>query len=142
MLGKKQISSSSGIDTSKFEEHIDNNDLHISVVDRQNLENIKSNKGVFQSIDLLRATYPTANAGDYCICFNGTNYTVWTYNTDWVDTGALGSVQDVNGLTGNVILDSTNINYSTGVTIKSEIDKKLNNDDVVYATNSDINDLF
>ena len=142
MIGKQLINSSYGVDTSKVNDHIDNSDLHISTTDRNLLTSLNHNKGVFSSETDLRATYPTANAGDYCICFNGTDYTMWTYSTDWTDTGDLGSVQEINGQTGSVTLDSSNINYDTGVTLKNEIDKKLNNDDVLYANSSDINNLF
>ena len=141
MLGKHSISSSS-VDMGKINEHIDNADLHISTIDRQNLESIKHNKGTFNSESELRTAYSTANVGDYCICFNGTNYTMWTYNTDWVDTMISGNTTSVNSMTGDVVLDATNVNYSTGISLKTEIDNKLNNDEIKYATNSDIDNLF
>ena len=116
-------------------DHIDNTDIHVSSTDRNLLTSLNHNKGVFQSVDLLRATYPTANAGDYCICYNGTNYTMWTYSTDWVDTGVLGNVTSVNNLTGDITLDSTNINYIAGVTLKEKIDKKLESNNFIQGEN-------
>ena len=116
-------------------DHIDNTDIHVSTTDRNLLTSLNHNKGTFESEANLRATYPTANAGDYCICYNGTNYTMWTYSTDWVDTGIIGSVTSVNNLTGDVTLDSTNVNYTTGVTLKEEIDKKLESDNIVSGDN-------
>ena len=116
-------------------DHIDNTDIHVSTTDRNLLTSLNHNKGIFESEANLRATYPTANAGDYCICYNGTNYTMWTYSTDWVDTGVLGNVTSVNNLTGDITLDSTNINYSTGVTLKEEIDKKLENNNFIQGEN-------
>ena len=147
-------------------DHIDNTDIHLSTTDRNLLTSLNHNKGTFESEAILRATYPTANAGDYCICFNGANYTMWTYSTDWVDTGVQGNVTSVNNLTGDITLDSTNVNYTTGVTLKEEIDKKLESSNIMsgdnitvttnvdgdlkidcditleYATNDDIDTLF
>ena len=116
-------------------DHIDNTDIHVSSTDRNLLTSLNHNKGVFQSVDLLRATRPTANAGDYCICYNGANYTMWTYSTDWVDTGAQGNVTSVNNLTGDITLDSTNINYIAGVTLKEKIDKKLESNNFIQGEN-------
>ena len=116
-------------------DHIDNTDIHLSTADRNLLTSLNHNKGTFESEANLRATYPTANAGDYCICFNGTNYTMWTYSTDWVDTGVQGNVTSVNNLTGDITLDSTNVNYITGVTLKEKIDKKLENNNFVQGEN-------
>ena len=116
-------------------DHIDNTDIHVSSTDRNLLTSLNHNKGVFQSVDLLRATHPTANAGDYCICYNGTNYTMWTYSTDWVDTGVQGNVTSVNNLTGDITLDSTNINYIAGVTLKEKIDKKLESNNFIQGEN-------
>ena len=116
-------------------DHIDNTDIHVSSTDRNLLTSLNHNKGVFQSVDLLRATHPTANAGDYCICYNGANYTMWTYSTDWVDTGAQGNVTSVNNLTGDITLDSTNINYIAGVTLKEKIDKKLESNNFIQGEN-------
>ena len=116
-------------------DHIDNTDVHVSATDRNLLTSLNHNKGVFESEAILRATYPTANAGDYCICFNGINYTMWTYSTDWVDTGVQGNVTSVNNLTGDITLDSTNINYIAGVTLKEKIDKKLENNNFIQGEN-------
>ena len=116
-------------------DHIDNTDIHVSTTDRNLLTSLNHNKGTFESEANLRATYPTANAGDYCICFNGANYTMWTYSTDWVDTGIIGSVTSVNNLTGDITLDSTNVNYTTGVTLKEKIDKKLENNNFIQGEN-------
>ena len=116
-------------------DHIDNTDIHVSTTDRNLLTSLNHNKGTFESEANLRATYPTANAGDYCICYNGTNYTMWTYSTDWVDTGIIGSVTSVNNLTGDITLDSTNVNYTAGVTLKEEIDKKLESSNIVSGDN-------
>ena len=81
-------------------------------------------------------------------------------------TGFIGNVTSVNNLTGDITLDSTNVNYTTGVTLKEEIDKKLESSNIMsgdnitvttnvdgdlkidcditleYATNDDIDTLF
>jgi hypothetical protein len=106
-----------------IDSHTSNTDLHVSSSDRNLLTALNHNKGTFESETLLRAAYPTASSGDYCVCYNGTNYTVWTYSTDWVDTGQLGNVTSVNNLTGDITLDSNNVNYETGITLKTKIDQ-------------------
>ena len=149
-----------------LENHTNNTNIHITIEDRDAINNIKHNKGSFNSETELKAKYPIATPGDYCICFNGSNYTMWTYSTEWNDTGLTGAVTSVNNLTGDIILDSTNVNYTTGVTLKEEIDKKLESDNIIsgdnitvttnvdgdlkidcditleYATNDDIDTLF
>ena len=113
--------------TTNLTSHTTNTDIHVSTTDRNLLTALNHNKGTFGSESALRNAYPTATSGDYCVCYNGTNYTIWTYNTDWVDTGQLGNVTSVNNMTGDITLDANNVNYQTGVTLKTQIDINKSN---------------
>ena len=68
------------------------------------------NKGWFETPEALKQVYPTANSGDFAIV--GTTDTIWVWDKDttsWVDTGSGGLVQSVNGKTGEVVLDASDI---------------------------------
>lgn len=143
-LGTTTISSSgSSIDTTKIDNHINDINLHLSALDKQNLEKIKCNKGIFASETDLKNAYPTSNVGDYCVCFNGTKYTMWTFDgVDWIDTGVNGAVTTVNGQTGDITLMATDIEYNNGTNVKDELDKKVNESDITFANSADILALF
>lgn len=68
------------------------------------------NKGWFETPEALKQAYPTANNGDFAIV--GTTDTIWVWDKDttsWVDTGSGGLVQSVNGKTGEVVLNASDI---------------------------------
>ena len=108
-----------------LENHTNNTNIHITIEDRNAINNIKHNKGSFNSISDLKAKYPIATPGDYCICFNGSNYTMWTYSTEWIDTGLIGTVTSVNNLTGDIILTSDNITLPDGTSITEKFNSKV-----------------
>ena len=69
------------------------------------------NKGWFATPTALRTAYPEAEDGDYAIV--GSTDTVWVWDgdsSDWADSGSTGAVDSVNGQTGTVVLDGTDIN--------------------------------
>ena len=116
-------------------DHIDNTDVHVSEEEKNLLTTLKTNKGTYSSEEALKTANPTATTGDYAICYNGKNYTLWSYTTEWVDTSTIDTIESVNGLTGKVVLDATNINYTTDVTLQEEIDKKLENNNFIQGEN-------
>jgi hypothetical protein len=70
----------------------------------------KHNHGYFTSPEALREAYPHAEPGDYAIV--GQEATVWVWNesiNDWEDTHTTGTVNSVNGKTGDVVLTKEDI---------------------------------
>ena len=68
------------------------------------------NKGYFATQAALEEAYPTGEAGDWAIV--GSTDTVWLWDSDndeWKDTDQKGQVESVNGKTGTVVLNASDV---------------------------------
>lgn len=88
-----------------LEEHTNNNNIHLSDIDRVILTKANKFKGYFETETALKTAFDTAEAGDYAIV-NATD-TMWVYDIDinaWKDSDQKGQVVSVNNMTGEVII--------------------------------------
>lgn len=68
------------------------------------------NKGWFKDYDALHEAHPTGVDGDHAIV--GSTNTIWVWDStsnDWVNSDRKGEVDSVNGYTGVVVLNATDI---------------------------------
>lgn len=85
-------------------------DENVRIFISQLPEALAHNLGYFATQSALESAYPSASAGDFAIV--GTTDTVWVWDADteaWLDSGAGGAVVSVNGKTGVVILNATDV---------------------------------
>lgn len=92
-------------DIEDLNEHTNNNNIHLSDVDRTILTKANKFKGYFETDVALKEAFSTAEAGDYAIV-NSTD-TMWIFDidtNDWKDSDQKGQVVSVNNMTGEVII--------------------------------------
>lgn len=115
-------------DIEDLEEHTNNNNIHLSDIDRTILTKANKFKGYFETDIALKTAFVTAEAGDYAIV-NSTD-TMWIYDIDtnnWKDSDQKGQVVSVNNMTGEVIIGvaTTQKEGLMSATDKSNLDKLL-----------------
>lgn len=69
-----------------------------------------NDKGYFANQAALQAAYPVGEAGWFAVV--GSTDTIWVWDTGtsaWINSGASGAVSSVNGQTGVVVLDATDV---------------------------------
>lgn len=68
------------------------------------------NKGWFKDYDALHEAHPTGEDGDHAILDSTNTIWIWDSTTnDWVNSDRKGEVDSVNGYTGHVVLNATDI---------------------------------
>lgn len=84
-----------------------------------------NNKGWYADITALQTAYPTATNGSWAIL--GSTDTVWVWDSGtsaWVNTDTKGQVASVNGKSGVVVLDKTDIGLAN-VDNTSDVNKPV-----------------
>jgi hypothetical protein len=84
------------------------------------------NKGWFKDYDALHEAYPTGIDGDHVIL--GSTNTIWIWDTtsnDWINSNRKGEVDSVNGYTGVVVLNATDISSNVAGLQSNDVESAL-----------------